>query len=394
MFRVGILGSAFDPPTRGHIDLLQQAAPEFDRILLVPSARHAFGKRCQPMSHRIAMLEALLDPLSLDCELEICTLEQHMAERSEQPVYTYDLMEALEQQLIPSHPDLRLCFIRGPDNAHPKVWSKFHRAQEIEQRWQLFTAEERTPVRSTSVRELLGQAGDPDPQALRALVPDAIADYLLAHHLYRPSLLAREPAYGDGDVRLIRRERCYDGFFKMDRYHLQHRRFEGGWTPPLSRELFHRTKAVAMLPVDLHRRRVVLVEQFRIGAYAAGLSPWMLEIVAGILEEGESPAQLVKREALEEAGLEVKTLIPICEYLPSPGGSSEELEVFCGLVDASAAGGLHGLEEEGEDIRVHSISIDQALALLQAGELNNAATIIALQWLQLNLDRLLKEYRP
>ncbi|MCL6414292.1 ADP-ribose diphosphatase [Aestuariirhabdus sp. Z084] len=202
------------------------------------------------------------------------------------------------------------------------------------------------------------------------------------------------PHYNQQDVQVLEHERCYDGFFKMDRYQLQHRRFAGGWTHTLSREIFLRTKAVAMLPVDLQRQQIVLVEQFRIGAYAAGFSPWMLEIVAGILEDGESPEELVRREAMEEAGLEVGALLPVCQYLPSPGGSSEELEIFCGLVDASTAQGIHGLEAEGEDIRVHVVSIDQALDLLQDGELNNAATIIALQWLQLNLPRLLKEHNP
>ncbi len=391
MFRIGVLGSAFDPPTRGHIDVLQQAAAFFDCILLVPSARHPFGKRCAPLHHRVAMLEAICSNLKLACELRISTLEQEMCEDSERPVYTYDLLETLEQKLSADHPGLQLSFIRGPDNARPEIWSKFHRAEEIEQRWPLFTAEERVPVRSSAVRALLNKT--PEQPLLRQLVTDEVAAYIATKRLYLPSRLERTPSFGYDDVRVKERERCYDGFFKMDRYQLQHRRFDGGWTPVLSRELFCRTKAVAVLPVDLKRNEVVLVEQFRIGAFAAGLAPWMLEIVAGILEQGESPEQLVRREAREEAGLEVGELIPICEYLPSPGGSSEELQVFCGLVDSSAAGGLHGLEEEGEDIRVHAVTIEQAIALLGAGELNNAATIIALQWLQLNLERLREEYR-
>ncbi len=178
----------------------------------------------------------------------------------------------------------------------------------------------------------------------------------------------------------------YQGFFRIDRYRLRHRLYSGEWGPELVREVFERGHAAAVLPYDPVRDQVVLVEQFRIGALQDAGGPWLLEIVAGIIEPGETPEAVARREAVEESGCHITDVVPICECFVSPGGTTERLSLFCGKVDASDAGGTHGLAEEGEDIRVVVMSADEAYAQLQAGAIKAAAPIIALQWLRLNHD--------
>ena len=161
------------------------------------------------------------------------------------------------------------------------------------------------------------------------------------------------------DVDVIAIETPFEGYFRVDRYHLRHRLHEGGMGAEISREIFERGHAAACLLYDPDLDLLVMVEQFRAGAYAArqspwygnDASPWLIEIIAGIIEEGEEPEDVVRREALEEAGCTVQEIELICHYLVTPGGSTESMFVYCGRVDASNAGGVHGLEEEGEDIR-------------------------------------------
>jgi ADP-ribose pyrophosphatase len=191
----------------------------------------------------------------------------------------------------------------------------------------------------------------------------------------------------DPQVDILDKTLCYDGFFRMERYRLRHQLFRGGWSRPLVRELFERGHAAAVLPYDPILDRIILVEQFRIGALEAPGGPWLLEIVAGIIEPRETPQAVVRREALEEANCTIQELFHICDYCVSPGGTSERITLFCGKVDASHAGGIYGAPEEDEDIRVLVLSYQEALAFLQAGKINSAAPIIALQWLQLNRER-------
>lgn len=186
------------------------------------------------------------------------------------------------------------------------------------------------------------------------------------------------------DVQVVAREQCFKGFYSIQKYHVKHRLFSGGWSKVIQRELFVRYNATCVLLFDPARNKVVMVEQFRIGAIREANTPWLLELVAGLNGEGETPEEVARREALEEAGCELKALIHICSYLPSPGGSSEKVDLYCALVDSEGVGGIHGLEEESEDIRVHVIDWTDACAMVQNGKINNAASIIAIQWLQLN----------
>ncbi|MEP1216542.1 MAG: NUDIX domain-containing protein [Marinobacter sp.] len=190
------------------------------------------------------------------------------------------------------------------------------------------------------------------------------------------------------DVKIEKRETVFQGFFRMDKLWLTHPRFDGDEMPTFTRELFIRGDATCVLPYDPDRDEVVLLEQFRLGALGRDQSPWLLELVAGMNEDGESPEEVAQREGQEEAGLTFEPLEKICDYLVSPGGSTELIHLFCGRISTESAGGLFGMEHEHEDIRAHVFSADEAIAMIYDGRINNAAAIIALQWLQLNRPRL------
>lgn len=198
--------------------------------------------------------------------------------------------------------------------------------------------------------------------------------------------------YTPKDVEIISKERLFRGFFQMVKYTFKHRLFAGGWSEPIERELFERGHAAALLPYDPVKDQVVLVEQIRVGALEHE-NPWQLEIVAGIMDADESVEQLVRREAMEEAGVEVDNIVPITSYYPSAGGCSERLDVFVGQTDSTDAGGVHGLEYENEDIRVHVLSRNEAYDMVKSGKIENGASIIALQWLELNREELLSQWK-
>ncbi|MCB1742606.1 MAG: NUDIX domain-containing protein [Gammaproteobacteria bacterium] len=196
----------------------------------------------------------------------------------------------------------------------------------------------------------------------------------------------------ENDVEVLERQVVHGGHCKVVEYRLRHRRFDGGQSPVLSREVVDRGPVVAVLPVDVRRDELVLIEQFRAGAFAAGCPPWQLECVAGFIEPGETPDDVARRETMEECGRVVGRLKPIASYLSSPGGSAETVALYCAEIDTADAGGLHGLAEEGEDIKVHVYSVAGALELLARGHISNAKTFIALQWLAMHHDTLKSEW--
>lgn len=194
--------------------------------------------------------------------------------------------------------------------------------------------------------------------------------------------------FNSNDVTIEKRETVFQGFFRMDKLWLTHPRFDGGDMPVFTRELFIRGDATCVLPYDPERDEVVLLEQFRLGAMGRDQSPWLLELVAGMNEEGESPEDVAQREGQEEAGLTFSHLEKICDYLVSPGGSTELIHLYCGQISTRDAGGLYGMEHEHEDIRAHVFSAEEAIGMIVDGRINNAAAIIALQWLQINRPKL------
>ena len=182
----------------------------------------------------------------------------------------------------------------------------------------------------------------------------------------------KNDTFSQNDYEIVKREVPYQGIFRMARYHLRYRMFNGDWSNTMLREVMERKSAAGVLPYDPILDHVILIEQFRPGAIANPQSPWLLEIVAGVLDPDEKPADVARREAEEEAGCEILDLYPICEYFVSPGGSNEYFHLFCGRVDASDAGGIHGLREENEDIRTFTLPADEAFILLQEGKIKTA----------------------
>lgn len=187
---------------------------------------------------------------------------------------------------------------------------------------------------------------------------------------------------------------AYSGYFRIDRVMLRHRLHAGGWTRPVVREVFERGHAAAVLPYDPVADRVVLLEQFRIGAWSAGWSPWIAEIPAGVIEPGETPQAVALRETLEETGSPITDLRHVCDYLSTPGGASETVSLFCGRIDSATVGGVHGNAHEDEDILAYTLPYAEVRAGLDGGAFGNSVTIIALQWLALNRDRLRAEWGP
>ncbi|WP_407216457.1 ADP-ribose diphosphatase [Enterobacter hormaechei] len=199
--------------------------------------------------------------------------------------------------------------------------------------------------------------------------------------------------FAKNDVEIIARETLYSGFFSMELYRFRHRLFNGEMSGEIKREIFERGHAAVLLPYDPVRDEVVLVEQMRIAAYDTSETPWLLEMVAGMIEEGESVEDVARREALEEAGLVVGRTKPVLSYLASPGGTTERSSIMVGEVDATTAEGIHGLADENEDIRVHVVSRELAYQWVEEGKIDNAASVIALQWLQLHYQTLRHEWK-
>ena len=189
---------------------------------------------------------------------------------------------------------------------------------------------------------------------------------------------------GTDDVQLDNKETLYSGFLKLFRYSVRHKLFKGGWSNTLEREAIVRPPSVGVLLYDPRADKVVLVEQFRLGPMCSNEDPWLLEVVAGISEPGESLEEVAYREVKEEANCDVEQLTPIADFYVSPGATNEKLKLFCGIVDSDGVGGIHGLDEEGEDIKVHVIPFQEAYNMVEDGRIANAPAVIALQWLKLH----------
>ena len=192
---------------------------------------------------------------------------------------------------------------------------------------------------------------------------------------------------------IVDRTVCHDGFFRVERHRLRFRLFAGGWSDVVEREVIERGHAAAVLLYDPDLDRVVLVEQFRAAATGAPGGPWLIETVAGIIEAGETAEATIRRETVEETGGAVGDLVRIGEVMVSPGGSTERLTLYCGRIDAAAAGGVHGNAGEGEDIRVVTMSVDEAVTAVDDGRIRAVNAVIPLQWLALNRERLRAAWR-
>ena len=196
------------------------------------------------------------------------------------------------------------------------------------------------------------------------------------------------------DIEIISSEKLYEGFYNMRKIQFRHKLFAGGWSGVVTRELLVKGAASAVIAYDPKLDNVVLVEQVRIGAYDPQLStsPWLFELIAGMIETGETPENVALRESQEEAGVEIEHLQLALRVWDSPGGTFERIYLFAGKVDSTKAQGLHGLAEEHEDIRVHVVSRETAYEWVQQGKIDNGIAVMGLQWLQLNYRRLQQEW--
>ncbi len=193
------------------------------------------------------------------------------------------------------------------------------------------------------------------------------------------------------EFKVIAQEVMYQGFFSLKRYQVRHSLFAGGWSEVLTRELFQRGNCVAVLLYDPDTDKVVIIEQFRMGPMGQAdmrERAWLLEIVAGAIEEGETAEEVAYRESEEEAGCVVQEMRLITEFYTSPGGASEKISLFYGRIDATEVGGIHGLDHEHEDILVSTVSFAEAYAMIEDGRIESAIPIIAIQWLALNKHKL------
>lgn len=204
------------------------------------------------------------------------------------------------------------------------------------------------------------------------------------------------------DVSVRTKDTPFRGFFHIDRYRLKHRKFDGGWSDEMEREVFERGHAVVLLPYDPIADRFVMIEQFRAGAFAAlaspwfddDTSPWLIEGVAGMIGDGETPHDVARRETVEETGCELLGEPEFAfQCLASPGGTSESVFVYAGCIDSRTADGIHGLDHEHEDIRVFTLGVDEAYQWMAEGRINNAVTMLSLYWFRDHRDRLREKWR-
>ncbi len=201
---------------------------------------------------------------------------------------------------------------------------------------------------------------------------------------------------GPEDVIRHRLSHPYSAYFAVEEHDLSFRRFDGSMGPPLNRAVFISGDASIVLPYDPVRDRVMVIEQFRAGPYARGdANPWLIEAIAGRIDGGETPEEAARREAIEEAGLDLKTLLPGPRYYPSPAAKAEYLYSFVGIADLpDDKAGIGGLESEAEDIRSHIISFDRLMELVSSGEVDNAPLLVLAYFLQMLRPTLRNKLSP
>lgn len=201
-----------------------------------------------------------------------------------------------------------------------------------------------------------------------------------------------EPRFTAKDVRIVRSEVVYRGYGQVHAFHVHHRLHEGGWSAEMRREVFESGDAVVVLPYDPVRDEVVLVEQFRAPPLIGDRPPWVIECVAGRIDKDATPEEIAHSEAREEAGLTLSALESIGRMYPSPGIFAEYVHCYCGCAETANVRGVHGEDEEHEDIKVHVVPFAQAMAALGDGRIEAATVFVTLQWLALNRERLRREW--
>jgi ADP-ribose pyrophosphatase len=180
--------------------------------------------------------------------------------------------------------------------------------------------------------------------------------------------------------KIINKKNLYSGFFSLNKYEFIHEKHNGEWTSTVEREVFSGAHVSTLLPYDPIKKEIILIQQFRAGVLSRYDENYLLEIVAGIVDEGEYPEQTAIRECLEETGCEVKKIHPIQSYFPAPGSSESYYHLYLGEIQAFDGERIKGLEKENEDILVKSFKIDEVRQMLKEKKIMNGLTLVALQW--------------
>ena len=189
------------------------------------------------------------------------------------------------------------------------------------------------------------------------------------------------------DVKILERKTVYSGFANVEQVTIQHRLFEDQqFSQPILRELVKRPEAAGVLLYDSKQQLFGLIEQFRIGAIDDADSAWQLEVVAGLVEDGDTPEQTVIREAVEEAGVYIKNPKLLYSFYPSAGACNELFHLYVADTQLSHTNQIFGVLGEAENIKLHVLKYDQLAELLSNPQyLKNGPVVIALQWLKLQL---------
>lgn len=193
------------------------------------------------------------------------------------------------------------------------------------------------------------------------------------------------------DVETLKIDRPYTRYFAIEDHHLRHRKFDGSMSDEIVRTALVSGDAVTVVPFDPRSGAVLLIEQFRAPMFARGdACPWGIEAIAGRIDKEASAEETARREAKEEAGLVLGRMETVASYYSSPGIAAEHLTSFVAEADLSASGGLYGEPTENEDIRAFSIGLDEALAAIETGEINNGPAVLSLFWLGMHRQRLMQ----
>ncbi|MFW1762766.1 NUDIX domain-containing protein [Acinetobacter calcoaceticus] len=203
--------------------------------------------------------------------------------------------------------------------------------------------------------------------------------------------IVEHPSYISEDVEITSREYVFRGFIQVEKVSLRHRLFnQSEYTPVIQRELIHRPEAAGVLLYNDQKQQFALIEQFRVGALDDPLSPWQLEIIAGVLDGDETPESCIRRESLEESGCAVQDLQHLFSFYPSAGACSELFHLYVSETDLPTEGGVFGVDNEGENIQLHLFNYSEIQTLLDSGRLRNAPVIMALQWLSQHITTIIK----
>ena len=180
--------------------------------------------------------------------------------------------------------------------------------------------------------------------------------------------------------KIINKKNLYSGFFSLNKYEFTHKKHDGEWTSTVGREIFSGAHVSTLLPYDPIKKEIILIQQFRAGVLSRYDEDYLLEIVAGIIDEGENPEETAIRECFEETGCEVKKIHPIQSYFPAPGSSEEYYHIYLGEIQAFDGERIRGLEKENEDILVKCFKVEDVRQMLKEKKIINGLTLVALQW--------------